>query len=426
MFALVDCNNFFVSCERVFQPEWNLRPVVILSNNDGCIIARSNEAKALGIPMGAPYFQYKNLIKNNNVIVRSSNYALYSDMSRRVMQVLKAFTIDFQAYSIDEAFLQISEKNLYSQGKFIRENVFKWTGIPVSVGIAPTKTLAKIANFKAKNNPKNQGIYIFDSQEKIASVLETFPVNDIWGIGKQLSLKLYRLGIRTAKQLTEVSDEQIKKHLTVFGLRTAWELRGISCLPLERESSPKKSITYSRAFGKPVDSLETLQEAVSFYTAQAGQKLRGQGSLTTSIAVFLEPHPFNRTPPKNFYVRTTLHQPTDYTPDLIHYARIAVNRIFQQNQAYRKAGVLLEGLIEKDFSRQDLFFSTPQSEKKQQQAMKAVDLLNKKFGCNTVRYAAEGTSKDWKMKQHCISPCYTTLWSDILTIKIYTGRAFKI
>lgn len=418
MFALVDCNNFYASCERVFHPEWNFRPVVILSNNDGCIIARSNEAKALGIPMGAPFFQYKNLIENHNVIVCSSNYVLYGDMSNRVMQTLKAFSCDIQIYSIDEAFLRINKQNPRSQGEIIQKRILMWTGLPVSIGIAPTKTLAKVANHIAKKNHEHQGVYVFDSQDQISSILDSFPVNDLWGVGKRLSQKLYRLGIRTAKQLAEAPDEQIKKHLSILGLRTAWELRGVSCLPLEEVYSGKKSIAHSRAFATPIDTLEQLQVAVSSYTAQACQKLRSQNSLAASLVVFIEPHPFNPASSNNFYFRVALSQPTSYTPDLIHHAKAAVKQLFNPNHAYRKAGILLDGLVDKDHFQPDLFSSPQILETKQRQAMKVVDQINKKAGCNKIRFAAEGTSNEWKTRKQHSSPRYTTQWDDILTIKI--------
>ncbi len=254
MYALVDCNNFYASCERVFNPKWKNKPIVVLSNNDGCVIARSNEAKALGIPMGAPFFQCRDLIKAHDVIVCSSNYTLYGEMSGRVMETLKQFSPDIQVYSVDEAFLALQEKDLMDQGLKIRETVLRWTGIPVSIGIAKTKTLSKVANDYAKKNKFQGGVFILQGSEQINSILDCMPVTDIWGIGGRLGRKLNALGITTARQFKEADDTLIRKHLSVVGLRTAMELREINCLPLNEVPAPKKSVTCSRAFGRPVDS----------------------------------------------------------------------------------------------------------------------------------------------------------------------------
>ncbi len=418
MFALVDCNNFYASCERVFHPEWNNRPIVVLSNNDGCVIARSNESKALGIPMGAPFFQCKAIIEAHDIVVCSSNYTLYGDMSDRVMNTLKPFAVDFQVYSIDEAFLHIDCEDYHALGREIRETVIKWTGIPVSVGIAPTKTLAKIANHKAKKEPVNNGVFVLDKEEVIEASLATFPVNDIWGIGRRWSKKLNRLGIQTAEQFKNTPDDLIKKHLTVIGLRTAWELRGTSCLTLEEVPPIKKSVTCSRAFGKPVDNLEELQEAVSSYAARAGEKIRSQDSMATSMLVFVELHPFNRSASNFFHVRVVLTQPTDYTPHLIKYARQAAETLYQSRQKYRKAGIILDGLVPNNHYQTDLFAPSTASFDKQRKLMNVVDQLNEKYGHRIIRSAAEGTAKEWQMKRRLCTPHYTTQWDEILTVRI--------
>lgn len=418
MFFLVDCNNFYASCERAFHPEWKNRPIVVLSNNDGCVIARSNESKALGIPMGAPLFQCKEIIEAHNIVVCSSNYTLYGDMSDRVMQILKTFAADFQVYSIDEAFLCLECDHYKEYGKTIRDKILKWTGIPVSIGIAPTKTLAKVANHKAKKEPENEGVYVLDTPEKIETALDSFPIQDIWGIGRKSAIKLAKLGVQTAGQLRDLPDELIKKHLTVTGLYTVWELRGTSCLQLEEKPPAKKSVTCSRAFGKPIDQLEDLQEAVSTYTARAGEKIRSQGSLATTMLIFVELHPFNRSSSNFFHIRVTFPQPIDYTPHLIHYARQAAEKLFKPTQKYRKAGIILDGLVPNNTFQTDLFAPPSKHHGKQKQVMKLVDQINEKYGHNIVRMAAEGTTKEWRMKrQHC-TPHYTTQWDEILTIHI--------
>lgn len=418
MFALVDCNNFYASCERVFHPEWKNRPIIVLSNNDGCVIARSNESKALGIPMGAPLFQCKNLIEAHDIIVCSSNYTLYGDMSERVMKTLKEFAIDFQVYSIDEAFLNIECENYEEYGRQIRETVLKWTGIPVSVGIAPTKTLAKVANHKAKKEPENNGVFVLNTPEKIEHALDKFPIHDVWGIGRKWSLKLSKLGVQTAAQFKDLPDEIIKKHLTVIGLRSALELRGISCLQLEERPPAKKSVTCSRAFGKPVDCLEQLQEAVSTYAARAGEKIRSQNSLATTMLVFVELHPFNRSGSNFFHIRVTFPQPTDFSPHLIHYARQAAEILYKPSQKYRKAGIILDGLVPHNTFQTDLFAPPAKHHGKERRLMKLVDQLNEKYGHNIIRSAAEGTTKEWKMKRGRCTPHYTTQWDEILTIRI--------
>jgi DNA polymerase V len=418
MFALVDCNNFYASCERVFHPQWKNRPIVVLSNNDGCIIARSNEAKALGIPMGAPFFQYKDLMEAHQVIVCSSNYSLYGDLSERVMQTLKPFAIDFQIYSIDEAFLRIGETHYEKFGLEIRKTVLQWVGIPVSIGIAPTKTLAKIANHKAKKERETRGVHVLDNPNAIDQALYALPVEEIWGIGHRRAVKLHRIGIRTAQEFRDAPDDLIKKHLTVNGLRTAWELRGISCLPLEEVPQPKKSITCSRAFGAPIDDLENLYEAVASYAARTGEKLRLQESLASSMTVFVELHPFNREASNAFHVRIVFPQPTDYTPHLIHYAKNAAKALFRPGQQYRKAGIIVDGLVPNQSYQQDLFAMRNASTSKQNTLMRVMDQLNEKFGHTVLCSAAEGTSKEWQMKRNLRTPHYTTQWDEILSIHI--------
>jgi DNA polymerase V len=418
MFALIDCNNFYASCERVFKPKWVGKPIVVLSNNDGCVIARSNEAKVLGIPMGAPFFQYKDLIRAHNVIVCSSNYTLYGDMSARVMRTLKEFSAKMQIYSIDEAFLLLQENDLLEYGKYIRSTVLQWTGIPVSIGIAPTKTLAKIANRHAKKNFHTGGVYVLNNQQVTDHILDNLPVTEIWGIGRNLGLRLNRKGIITAKDFRDADDTLIKKSLSVVSLRTVMELRGISCLPLEELPPSKKTVTCSRAFGKPVDNLKELHEAIAFYASRAAEKIRGQDSLATMMTVFVELHPFNKDRPGNYHVRVSLPEPTDYTPHLIHYAKTAADALFQQGNRYRKAGIILDDLVPDHCYQRDLFAPQHIDYEKQKRIMKLVDHVNEHYGHNILHSAAEGVSKSWKMRQHLRSAKFTTDWDELLKIKI--------
>lgn len=418
MFALVDCNNFYASCERVFNPKWKNRPIVVLSNNDGCIVARSNEAKALGIPMGAPLFQYKDLMKAHDVIICSSNYTLYGEMSARVMQTLKTFSADMQIYSVDEAFLALQGENLMDQGLKIRETVLKWTGIPVSVGIAKTKTLSKVANDYAKKNKSSQGVFILQGREQIDSILDHLPVTDIWGIGGRLGKKLNILGISTAKQFRDADDTLIKKHLSVVGLRTAMELREINCLPLNEVPAPNKSITCSRAFGRPIESFEKICEAVASYAANAAEKIRSQGSVASEMTVFVEFHPFRRDVPNSLYSKIIFPEPTNYTPHLISYAKTVLQQLYQPGKQFRKAGIILESLVPEDCFQKDLFVPNDKNNEKLNKLMNIIDTLNEEFGHNLIHSVAEGVSSGWKMKQNRRTSRFTTRWNELLTIKI--------
>lgn len=415
MFALVDCNNFYASCERVFNPLWKNKPIVVLSNNDGCVIARSNEAKALGIPMGAPFFQYKDLMCNHNVIVCSSNFTLYGDMSARVMEILKEFSPDFQIYSVDEAFLDLQGEDFRNQALKIREKVLKWTGIPVSIGVAKTKTLAKIAGDKAKKIPENKGVFVLNSEIQTEEVLDSLPVSDIWGIGRQHGKKLNQIGVYTAKQFKDLSDTTTRKLLTVSGLKTAMELRGISCIPLTEIIPPKQSITHSRAFGSPIDSIEELYEAIATYTAKAAEKMRSQHSLTSEMIVYIELHPFQIH--STFHLKIRFAEPTNFTPHLIHYAKKAIDDLFITGNRYRKAGVILNSLSSEFSCQQDLFSPTTFTEK-QTKLMQTLDQINDSYGYNILHTAAEGTLHDWKTKQLKKSANFSTRWDQLLKIKI--------
>jgi DNA polymerase V len=414
--ALIDCNNFYASCERVFNPQIEKKPVVVLSNNDGCIIARSNEAKALGIKMGEPLHQCQNLITKYKVHVFSSNFPLYGDMSRRVMEILSTFTPDMEIYSIDEAFLDLDgiPADLSEYGKTIRETVKRSTHIPVSVGIGPSKTLAKIAGKIAKKVPKHEGV--FDISNLIEESLAEIEVGDIWGIGWQYSKLLRRNGILTALDLRNAPDEWVKKHMTIVGLRTVMELRGTSCIPLDEAEQPKKAIMCSRSFGRKVYSLNELQEAAAAYIARAAEKLREQNSAASFIQVILMEFPFNDGHPKTRICSTAIPVATSYTPDLIRYAKALLKRIYYKGPAYRKVGVMLSGIVQRGQVQMNLFHSSREGEK-EIALMKTMDEVNQRWGRGTLIHAASGFARPWWMRQTRRSARFTTSWADLPIVK---------
>ncbi|MFP4093755.1 MAG: Y-family DNA polymerase [Cyclobacteriaceae bacterium] len=421
MFAIVDCNNFYASCERVFNPSLEGKPVVVLSNNDGCVIARSAEAKALGIGMGAPLFEVRKLVRQHHVQVFSSNYPLYGDMSARVMDTLREIVPDVEVYSIDEAFLRLDSINyqyndLKSLGRHIRKLVKKWTGIPISVGIAPTKTLAKIANRIAKKQRPDEGVCVLVEETETARVLKATAVEDIWGIGRQYAAFLYQSDMPTAWHLSRAAESWVKQHMSVVGLRLWHELNGRSCLPLEMISPPKKMIGSSRSFVKPHTSLEGLQEAVAAYTTRIGEKLRAQRSCASLLTVFIRTNRFSRDAPQYGNSQTiALPVPTDHTPELIHYALQALRMIYRKDFAYKKAGVLAGGLVPAYDCQQHLF--DQQDRPKQIKVMQVMDELNRRMGKNTVRSAALGSRFSGQTVQGKLSDRFTTSWADILKVQ---------
>lgn len=413
LFFLIDCNSFFVSCERVFNPKLWGKPVVVLSSNDGCVVARSKEAKKLGIPMGAPAFQYKQLFQDRGVFVYSSNFTLYGDISQRVMQVLQQFSADYEIYSIDEAFLSIATDDPLSIAREIRARVLRWTGIPVSVGIAPTKTLAKVANHIAKKDEKQQGVFLLNDPKEIDCTLAQFPLGDIWGIGRNLSRRLKGHGIFTPLQFKNCSDTWIQKSFSVVLLKTALELRGVSCLPLDEVEAPNKSITCSRSFGAPVTTLFQLEEAISSYTARAAEKLREQDLCARYLTVYLTTSPFIEDPYSNS-ATASIPEPTDYTPQLITTAKKCLQGIFRDGYSYKKVGVILNDLTLKTAHQLDLF-SPPTPNRGR--AMDILDQINGAYGRNALQFAAEGIEKPWKMKRCHTSARFTTHWDELLTVK---------
>ena len=395
--ALIDCNSFYVSCERLFKPKIQNKPVVVLSNNDGCVISRSTEAKALGIRMGEPYFKVKQIIKKNKVYVFSSNYALYGDLSRRVMRVLKTFSPNVEIYSIDEAFIDLSfldEENVENYGKAMRKKVLKWTGIPTSVGISFTKTLSKVASHIAKKD-KTGVTYL---NKNIDENLKKFPIGDVWGIGKQLSKFYIKNGIENAYQLKQASNTWIKKSTNVLGSRTAMEMRGISCIGLETHEEKRKNCCVSRSFGKKVTELQKLEEAVATYCLNAAEKIRGDKQLCRRITVFIRTSPFNKN--REYYSNgKTIDLPiaTSNSIELIKNAKKALNAIYKSGYHYQKVGIILSRLS--DLDSNDNHLLTPLLEKKSKKLMEAIDHTNMKYGRHAISIANAGISKGWKMRR---------------------------
>ncbi|TKB82361.1 MAG: Y-family DNA polymerase, partial [Nitrospira sp.] len=389
IFALVDCNNFYASCERVFNPRLEGKPIVVLSNNDGCVVARSNEAKALGIAMGVPEFQIRPLLRAHQVQVFSSNYTLYGDMSQRVMETLEQFCPDLEIYSIDEAFLSLSgftSRNFTEYGRTIRTTVKRWTGLPVSVGIAETKTLAKIANRVAKRTPDTNGVFDLLACSDRDALLGRVPVEEVWGIGRNLTRLLNQHGIMTALQLREADNQWIRKHLGIVGLRLVMELRGISCLDLEECPTPKQSLTCSRAFGQLISTLADMEEAVSSYTSRVAEKLRRERLAATVLTVCLTTNEFKEGPQYSNAVTLKLPVATDSTSDLIRSALQGIRTIYREGYRYKKAGVILTGLVPASQTQADLFDS--QDRGKSKRLMSALDAINNRWGADTLHYAS--------------------------------------
>lgn len=412
IFALIDCNNFYASCERVFNPCLENKPIVVLSNNDGCVIARSNEAKKLGIPMGAPYYKWQEFCLENNVHAFSSNYALYGDISNRVMTTLQLLADKVELYSIDEAFIQIetisNHAELLNYGLYLRRIIKAWTGIPVSVGLAQTKTLAKIANHIAKKRT-DSGVYIYNPT---INILETFPIEDIWGVGNRISHRLKKCGIQTAKDLRDSNEKHLRSLFSVVLEKTILELRGISCLPLE-DVKPRKEIMCSRSFGKKVNLLSELEEAISFYATTACVKLRKQNSLTSMINIFLNTNHFSTSDAQySNNITLNLNEPTCDTRLIIKNALKGLSIIYKQGFKYQKAGIMLMNLVPNTFQQSSLLPSASNSE-----LMSVIDNINSRLGKNTLFFCAEGFNKKWSLKSEKRSPRYTTRWNEIITVK---------
>ena len=414
--ALIDCNSFYVSCERLFNPKIRKKPVVVLSNNDGCIISRSNEAKALGIKMGEPYFKEKEIIVKNNVQVFSSNYSLYGDISRRVMRTLKRFNSDIEIYSIDEAFLDLSnfpDNEIEDVGREIRSIVLKWTGIPTSIGIAKTKTLSKVANHIAKK--KQSGVVSLIGIENIDPILEKVEINDVWGVGKQLTKFYHQNGIYNAKQLKNKSNTWIKKSSNVLSSRTAMELRGIPCIDLETTTSKRKSCVVSRSFGQRIEKYQELKEAIAGYSLNASEKIRSESLVTKSITVFVRTSPFQNR--YGFYSNSkTIDLPisTNNSIEIVKTALHALASIFKNGYRYQKAGIMLSHLSEST-NNKNLFSS--ERDEKINSLMKSIDNTNYRYGRSTLSLASAGVHKKWNSKKEYCSRIDTADFYSLPTIK---------
>ncbi|MBA3239245.1 MAG: Y-family DNA polymerase [Parachlamydiaceae bacterium] len=416
--VLVDCDNFYVSCERLFNPSLNKRAVIVLSNNDGCVVARSQEAKMLGIKMGDPFFQIKQLCERLKVLVYSSNYSLYGDISQRIMHILGTMAEEIEIYSIDEAFLTFSSKSpedLLNHCTEIRRIIKKWVGISVSIGIASTKTLAKVATSIAKKN--GHGVALLNSD--IENVLKKIPVEDVWGIGSSTKVKLHARSITTAWEFQKQDPSSIRKLLGVVGERMLWELKGRSCLPMEQVAA-KKSIASSRSFGKVVTELTELAEALSTYVNTACAKLRQQGSSAQAICVYLElaidyqsNEPY--TGPRQHSTVMSFNSPTNDTPQIITASKSCLTYLYREGLRYKKCGVILLDLIPESQVSPDLFLKNP--DKNRQTVAKVFDNLNKRFGKNTLFYGAMGVNPKWKMRSQKRSDGNSSSWDNMPIVK---------
>ena len=407
--ALADCNNFYVSCERVFRPSLERRPVIVLSNNDGCAVARSNEAKSLGIPMGAPYHQVKPLCDRNGVVVLSSNYELYGDMSRRVVSVLARFVPEIEVYSIDESFLNLDgESDPLGFSQVIRNTVGRWTGIPISVGLGPTKTLSKLANRLAKKG--EGGCFLVKPEDR--QVLGAVEVDKVWGVGRRLALRLRRIGVRTALDLATASSSAIRSVGGVTLERTHRELGGLRCLSMEELPQPKKNTCSSRSFGRPVEDLKDLEEAVANYAAKACGKVRGEGSLASGIQVFLTTNRFREDLPQYANSATlAFDEATDDPIRIVTNAKALLHSIYRKGFAYKKAGVILLDLVSSK-TKQALLFAEHEDVGRRN-FIRAMEQVVATYGPNAGFLAAQGVNRSWSMKRENRTPRYTTSWEEL-------------
>jgi DNA polymerase V len=414
IFALVDCNNFYVSCERVFDPKLKGRPVVVLSNNDGCIVSRSSKAKALGIGMGVPAFKVKDLIEKEGVETLSSNYTLYADMSSRVMKTLSYFTPAIEIYSIDEAFLNLSGLNspLTDYGQKISRRVKRWTGIPVSIGMAETKTLAKLANKIAKRTKGADGVMDLTDYSRIPGILAQTGVEHIWGIGYRTALKLKRAGIRDALALRDADTNWVRAKFGVVGVRTVYELRNMSCYPLQENPPLRKSVAVSRSFGKPIETLEQLQETSSCFASRAGEKLRREGLAAGIMTVFVMTSRFI----KNRYFNSHTVEfpvPTNNTIELIRNARGCMDKLYRKGSMFKKSGIVLSNLVSEKHIQKNLFEKVDTA--RCRRLMYAIDTINNRSNA-TLRWAAGGLQQPWQVKFNRRSARYTTRWDELVKV----------
>ena len=419
--ALVDCNNFYVSCERVFNPKLRNKPVVVLSNNDGCAVARSEEVKVLGVKMGEPWFQFKDLVKKHNIITYSSNYALYADMSDRVMSILSEFSPNQEIYSIDECFLDLTEfcrDNLTNYAQKIRRCIQQQTGLPVCIGIGTSKTLAKFANHIAKENSSFQGICNFNAMTIQAQNkwLHKIKAGKVWGVGKQLAPKLQQIGIYNVSDLKHVNPRILNFQFPVSLKRTIYELNNIVCFELKKTTTPKKQIICSRSFSILITNFKNLEQSIALYISRAAEKLRRQNSYTGSIRIYIRTSPFNKK--ESCYANSVtipLPEQTNNTLILIRFASFGLRKIYRNGYKYQKAGVLLSKIVSSKEYQLDLF-SKKEGQRKSDNLMTVLDQINTLIGKKILIVAAEGITKPWKMKQNNKSQGYTTNWNDLIVV----------
>lgn len=416
MYALVDCNNFYASCERVFRPDLVGKPICVLSNNDGCVIARSNEAKALGIPMGAPAFKFEKEFEQKGIQVFSANFSLYGDMSKRVMNVLSDFSPELEVYSIDEIFLDLNGFTLYDlvdYGQQMRSKVQRYTGIPTSVGIAPTKALSKLANRIAKKYPQLESVYYMDSEQKRIKALKWLSVGDIWGVGRQYQKHLLSIGVKTAFDFVELHDETVRKLMGVVGVRLKHDLEGKPTLSLD-DVKVKKNIATTRSFDRNYTELADLEERVTSFAVSCAEKLRRQQSECSSLSVFVLTNRFrNDLPQYDRNINIKLPFTTSSSIEIARYAVFGLRSIFKAGYSYKKAGVILNDFTPSNQKQLSIF---AQSDKRHVELMRAVDTINTNFGGQKIKLASQDLKRLWKMKQERLSPKYSTRLSDIITV----------
>lgn len=418
MYGLIDCNNFYASCERVFRPDLVGKPVVVLSNNDGCVIARSEEVKKLGIDMGTPFYQIAERAKKEHIAVFSSNYTLYGDMSARVVMTLRDFVDELEVYSIDEAFLDLStykRLDLRKYGKKIVDTVKQNTGIPVSLGIAPTKTLAKIASKFAKKYKRYGGVCVIGNEEQRVKALKLFDIGDVWGVGHRYKKMLNQNGVTTAFDFTQKPEAWVRRKMTVNGVRTWKELQGIPCVELE-ETRAKKQICTSRAFGSLITDYAILSEAVSEFTVNCARKLREQNTAASTVTVFIHTNPFRENSVQFYASRSiNLEVATNSSSELTKAAMLVLRAMYQPGYELKKAGVIVSGIIPADQVQGSLFDRTDR--KKLNRADAVMDKINHFYGRNTVKLAAQGYSKKWKLNNNYLSRRFTTNWNELMEIR---------
>lgn len=423
-FGLVDCNNFYASCERVFQPRLIGRPVIVLSNNDGCVVARSQEAKALGIGMGVPFFQVRGIVERHGVAVMSSNYALYGDLSERVMSVLAEAAPRIEVYSIDECFLDLERlavPSLAGWCRDLRDRVRQWTGIPVSIGIGPTKTLAKIANKIAKTAPEASGVFDLSCPGEVETVLAKTPTGDVWGIGRRWAAMLAAHGIDTALDLRNAPDAWIRQHMGVVGLRTVFELRGTSCHDLETQPAPKQTTCCTRTFRRAISDKGQVRDAVAAFAGRVAEKIRNGDRVAGAVQVFITTDRFaTDRPRRSASASSTFMTPTSDSRAIVGAALRIFERIWREGFAYRKAGVLLLDLSAAKDAMPSLFDAPPAPGA--DRLMAAVDRINGRFGRGAVGLGLAPKSEQWRMRQARLSPRFTTRWKEIPKARMGYGR----